>query len=94
MRLITKAATKAAEPSTQRRRIWERDTQVGIFHRFSPSTYTARRTCPYSSARFIPLPASAASRQMGSCAGFLLRRNRRIQQVHCRASKGITEDDS
>ena len=35
--------------------------------RLSPSTYTARRTCPYSSTRFIPPPTSAAPRQMGYC---------------------------
>src|ERR1700687_5755984 len=35
--------------------------------RLIPSTYTARRTCPYSSTRFIPPPASAAPRQMGYC---------------------------
>src|ERR1700694_1224875 len=35
--------------------------------RLSPSTYTARRTCPYSSTRFIPPPPSAAPRQMGYC---------------------------
>src|SRR4029077_13426163 len=28
--------------------------------RLIPSTYTARRTCPYSSTRFIPPPTSAA----------------------------------
>ena len=35
--------------------------------RLTPSTYTARRTCPYSSTRFIPPPTSAAPRQMGYC---------------------------
>src|SRR6202158_4138388 len=35
--------------------------------RLIPSTYTARRTCPYSSPRFIPPPTSAAPRQMGYC---------------------------
>src|SRR5271154_5245615 len=35
--------------------------------RLSPSTYTARRTCAYSSTRFIPPPTSAAPRQMGYC---------------------------
>src|SRR5213076_802522 len=35
--------------------------------RLIPSTYTARRTCPYSSTRFIPPPTSAAYRQMGYC---------------------------
>src|SRR3984893_18103737 len=35
--------------------------------RLIPSTYTARRTCPYSSTRFIPPPTSAAPRQMGYC---------------------------
>src|SRR5271155_3687293 len=45
--------------------------------RLIPSTYTARRTCPYSSTPFIPSPTSAAPRQMQAiAAGFLLRRNR------------------
>src|ERR1700724_3787226 len=35
--------------------------------RLIPSTYTARRTCPYSSTRFIPPPTFAAPRQMGYC---------------------------
>src|SRR5271167_4328300 len=35
--------------------------------RLIPSTYTARRTCAYSSTRFIPPPTSAAPRQMGYC---------------------------
>src|SRR5271156_1358946 len=43
--------------------------------RLIPSTYTARRTCPYSSTPFIPPPSAHLGRRP-SHAGFLLRRRR------------------
>jgi Resolvase, N terminal domain len=41
--------------------------------RLIPSTYTARRTCPYSSTPFIPPPSAHPGRRP-SAAGLLLRR--------------------
>src|SRR5271154_6891060 len=41
--------------------------------RLSPSTYTARRTCPYSSAPFIPPPSAHLGRRF-TAAGLSLRR--------------------
>src|SRR5271165_6561454 len=48
--------------------------------RLSPSTYTARRTCPYSSTPFIPPPSAHLGRRP-SIAGFLLRRRRSIRPL-------------
>src|SRR5271156_1821896 len=41
--------------------------------RLSPSTYTARRTCPYSSTPFIPPPSAHLGRRF-TAAGLSLRR--------------------
>src|SRR5271167_184184 len=43
--------------------------------RLIPSTYTARRTCTYSSTPFIPPPSAHLGRRP-STTGFLLRRRR------------------
>src|SRR5271155_6275230 len=43
--------------------------------RLSPSTYPARRTCPYSSTPFIPPPSAHLGRRP-SVAGLSLRRGR------------------
>src|SRR5258705_7852520 len=53
--------------------------------RLIPSTYTARRTCPYSSTRFIPPPTSAAYRQMGHCCRIFTP----VQPERPAASRGI-----
>ena len=49
--------------------------------RLIPPTYTARRTCPYSSTPFIP-PRSAHLGRRPSAAGFLLRRGRSIRPLY------------
>src|ERR1019366_6488480 len=46
--------------------------------RLIPSTYTARRTCPYSSTPFIPPPSAHLGRRP-STAGLLLRPGRSIR---------------
>src|SRR5271155_5594350 len=48
--------------------------------RLIPSTYPARRTCPYSSTPFIPPPSAHLGRRP-SIAGFLLRRRRSIRPL-------------
>src|ERR1700686_302436 len=49
--------------------------------RLIPSTYTARRTCPYSSTPFIPPPSAHLGRRP-STAGFLLRRRRSTRPLY------------
>jgi hypothetical protein len=49
--------------------------------RLIPSTYTARRTCPYSSTPFIPPPSAHLGRRP-SAAGLLLRRGRTTPPLH------------
>src|ERR1039458_1388941 len=48
--------------------------------RLIPSTYTARRTCPYSSTPFIPPPSAHLGRRP-SHAGLLLRRGPSIRPL-------------
>src|ERR1017187_2549453 len=49
--------------------------------RLIPSTYPARRTCPYSSTPFIPPPSAHLGRRP-SAAGFLLRPCRPIRPLY------------
>src|ERR1039458_2391489 len=49
--------------------------------RLIPSTYTARRTCPYSSTPFIPPPSAHLGRRP-SHAGLLLRPGRSIRPLY------------
>src|SRR5271166_3478675 len=60
--------------------------------RLIPSTYTARRTCTYSSTPFIPPPSAHLGRRP-STAGFLLRRRRTIRPLFEGLSLRRSHDD-